>query len=344
MAAAATSVPALTGLQKTAILLVALGDQVSGELLKRMNDEEVQKVSTAIVNLPPVSPAQTEAVLEEFHSATAESAHASRGGVDYARRMLTSAFGPEGSKKHLDRLPSVGSSQSEQQLQRMDPPTLARLMKAEHPQTVALILSHLSPAQSAAVLGVMDESVRADLSIRIAKLSQISPAVIGKISAIIGRKGKPVGEASREPSGGPRAVAEIFNQLDSALSDDILNKIGEVNADIGELIRQKMFVFDDLLNVEAAGVKELLGRADRRILTTALKGAGDELRKHLLQGMSQRGAAMLLEDMEALGPVKIRDVEAAQQQIIAVVRQLESEGVVSRKKGGGGGGGGEQYV
>jgi flagellar motor switch protein FliG len=342
MAAAATA-PSLTGLQKTAVLLVALGDQVSGELLKRMSDEEVQKVSKAIVGLPPISSAQAEAVLEEFHSATASAAQTGQGGVDYARRVLTSAFGLEGGKKHLDRLPAAGGSQSDQQLQRMDPPTLARLMKAEHPQTVALILSHLSPEQSAAVLGAMDESVRADLSIRIAKLSQISPAVIGKISDIIGRKVKTTGEADREPSGGPRAVAEIFNQLESTLSEEILNKIGEVNADIGELIRQKMFVFDDLLSVEAAGVKELLGRADRRILTTALKGAGEELRKHLLQGMSQRGAAMLLEDMEALGPVKIRDVEAAQQQIIAVVRQLEGEGVLSRKKGGGGGGG-EQYV
>src|SRR5262249_12943299 len=131
-------------------------------------------------------------------------------------------------------------------------------------------------------------------------------------------------------------------QLDSSLSDEILAQIGEVNAEIGDSIRQKMFVFDDLLKVDSGGVKELLARADRRQLTLALKGASEELRKHLLQGMSQRGATMLLEDMEALGPVKIRDVEAAQQLLIGVVRQLESEGLITRNKGGGGGD--DQYV
>ncbi len=140
--------------------------------------------------------------------------------------------------------------------------------------------------------------------------------------------------------GGPRTVAEIFNQMDSDLSSEILTRIGEDNADLMEAIRNKMFVFSDVLSVDPNGVKELLARADRRQLTVALKGASEAVRQHLLKGMSQRGSAMLLEDMEALGPVKIKDVEVAQQQVIAVIRQLESEGVVSLK----GGGGNEQYV
>jgi flagellar motor switch protein FliG len=200
----------------------------------------------------------------------------------------------------------------------------------------------LSSAQAAAVLGAMSAEERADLSVRIAKLDQISPALIGKISGVLSQKLKSLGEIKRESSGGPRAVAEIFNQLDSTLSDEILAQIGEQDSALMEEIRQKMFVFEDLLSIDANGIKELLGRADRRQLTVALKGTSDELRQHLLQGMSQRGAAMLLEDMEALGPTKIRDVEAAQQQIITVVRQLESEGLISRKKGGGGND--EQYL
>jgi flagellar motor switch protein FliG len=158
---------------------------------------------------------------------------------------------------------------------------------------------------------------------------------------VLGQKLKTVGEIKRESSGGPRAVAEIFNQLDAALSEEILTQIATDNSELVEAIRQKMFVFDDLLSIEANGIKELLGRADRRVLTVALKGTSDELRQHLLQGMSQRGAAMLLEDMEALGPIKIREVEAAQQQVITVVRQLESEGLLNRKKGAGSD---EQYV
>ncbi len=159
---------------------------------------------------------------------------------------------------------------------------------------------------------------------------------------MIGKKLQATGEIQREPSGGARAVAEIFNQLDSTLSEEILTQVSELNAELVEEIRQKMFVFEDLLSIDANGIKEILGRADRRQLTVALKGASEDMRRHLLQGMSQRGAAMLLEDMEAMGPIKIREVEAAQQQIIAVVRQLQGEGIISRQKGGGGGD--EQYI
>jgi flagellar motor switch protein FliG len=282
-----------------------------------------------------------ESVLEEFRSMAADAVQVGHGGAAYAKRMLTNAFGPEGSKKHLDRLPEAsGKDSNSQQLQRLEPQLLARFVRSEHPQTAALILAHLSPAQSAAVLTSMDSPAQADVALRIAKLDKISPVVIGKISTVIGQRLKSAGEIKRESSGGPRAVAEIFNQLDSTLSNEILMQIGEENADLMEAIRQKMFVFEDLLSIDANGVKELLARADRRQLTVALKGTSDEIRQHLLKGMSQRGSAMLLEDMEALGPVKIKDVEVAQQQVIAVVRQLESEGVLSLK----GGGGNEQYV
>jgi flagellar motor switch protein FliG len=337
---ASPAIPVLTGVQKCAILLIALGDQISAELLKRMSDDEVQLVSNAIATLPAISSEQAESVLEEFRSVTAQAAQVGRGGVDYAKRLLTNAFGAEGSKKHLDRLPAASGKESH--LQRVDPQLLARFVRGEHPQTVAIILSHLSASQSAAVLASMNPEVRADLALRIARLDQISPAVVAKISAVIVQKLKAVGEVKREPSGGARTVAEIFNQLDVELSDEILAQIGEQNSNVMEEIRKKMFVFEDLLSIPANDIKELLGRADRRQLTIALKGSSDELRRHLLQGMSQRGAAMLLEDMEALGPIKIRDVEAAQEQVIAVVRQLESEGLLSRAKAGGGSD--EQYV
>jgi flagellar motor switch protein FliG len=335
----------LTGLQKSAILLVALGDQVSADLLKCLDDDEVQMVTGAIANLPSISVQQAQSVLEEFEMASSDPLHVGGRGADYARRLLTNAFGAEGSQKHLGSLPDPAGAAATQQLQRVDPQLLARFVRTEHPQTVAVILSHLSAAQSAQVLSSMDPEVRADLAMRIARLGQISPSVTAKILTSVGQKLKSLGPVKHETSGGPRAVAEIFNQLDMTLSDQILGQIGEANLDLSEEIRLKMFVFDDLKTLDANGVKELLARADRRQLTVSLKGTSEDLRHHLLQGMSQRGAAMLLEDMEALGPVKIKDVEAAQQQMIAVVRQLESDGVISRNKGGGGGGSSdEQYV
>jgi flagellar motor switch protein FliG len=259
----------------------------------------------------------------------------------YAKRILTGAFGPEGSKRHLDQLPDADAEGgSTRQLHHVEPQLLARFVKSEHPQTVAIVLSQLNPSQSAAVLASMNPQVQPDIAVRIAKLDKISPVVVEKISAIIGQKLKSLGELKRQPSGGPRAVAEIFKQMDSELSNGLLAQIGEQNSELMESIRQKMFVFDDLMGLDANGVKELLAKADRRQLTIALKGTTDELRQHLLKGMSQRGAAMLLEDMDALGPIKIREVEAAQQAVIAVLRQLEDEGVLSLK----GNSGDDQFV
>jgi len=340
MASAGTA-SALTGVQKSAILLIALGDQASSGLLKQLSEEQIQAVSAAIANLPSVTASEAESVLEEFYRATSESVRVGPGGIAYAKRLLTSAFGPEGSKKHLDLLPSApGDGEGARQLHNVEPQLLARFVKSEHPQTVAIVLSQLNPSQSATVLASMDPAARPDIALRIARLDKISPTVVEKISAVIGHKLKSLGEMRRQPTGGARAVAEIFNQMDSELSGELLNQIGEQNSELMESIRQKMFVFDDLMALDANGVKELLARADRRLLTTALKGTNDELRQHLLKGMSQRGASMLLEDMEAMGPVKIREVEAAQQSMIAVLRQLETEGVLSLK----GGGGDDQFV
>jgi flagellar motor switch protein FliG len=332
-------VPVLTGLQKSAILLVALGDEASAGLLKHLSDEEVEAVTGAIANLPVVPLQQAEAILEEFREATNGALQGAHGGAAYARRVLAQAFGPEGSKKHIDKLPQGNGEPN--MLQRIDPQVLLRFVRSEHPQTAALILSRVSPSQSAAVLSAMELGMRADVAVRIASLNKIAPAVFTKISAVMGTRLKGTAEVHRESSGGPRAAAEIFNQMDPAVCDELLDQMNQDHSALVEEIRMKMFVFDDLMSIDAAGVTELLSRADRRQLTVALKGATEELRLHLLKGLSQRGAAMLLEDMEALGPVKIRDVEAAQQSIIAVVRQLETEGVISRNKGSGKD---EQYV
>ena len=331
----------LNGTQKTAILMVALGDQASSALLKHMDPAQVQAVTNAITNLRSVSSAEAEAVLEEFFAATSNAARVGYGGLAYAKKLLTSAFGPEVSKRHLEQLPDVDEGgRGTGHLHSVEPQLLARFLKNEQPQTTAIVLSQLNPSQAAAVLAAMSPEMQPDVVLRIAKLDKVSPAVVEKISSVIGQKLKTLGELKREPSGGPRAVAEIFKQMTAELSNELLTQIGEQNADLMDSIRQKMFVFEDLMGLDAAAVKELLSRADRRLLTTALKGANEELRQHLLKGMSQRGAAMLLEDMDALGPIKIRDVETAQQGIIAVVRQLEDEGIVSLR----GNGGDEQFV
>jgi flagellar motor switch protein FliG len=280
-------------------------------------------------------------VLEEFFQMTAARDYVVKGGVDYAKSMLITAFGPEAAKKLMDRLvKALGQDMATlDTLQKADPQQLAKFVHHEHPQTIALILSHLNPSQAAALLASLPAEMRSDVSQRMAGLDEISPEIINKIAGVIGQKLNALGEYSRESYGGVRAVAEMFNRLDSDISKKILADIEAQDGTLVETIRHLMFVFEDLLMVDPNSLKDVLGKVDRKILTVALKGTSDKLKNHFLQGLSGRGAEMLKEDMDALGPVKIKDVEGAQQQIIAIVRQLESEGVLSLR-----GTVGEQYV
>src|SRR5262249_45668400 len=277
-----------------------------------------------------VTAEQAEAILEEFYQMSLAHEYVHKGGLDYARKVLMNAFGPEQAKKLLDRLLKALGAEgaSFDALQKADPQQLAKFIHNEHPQTVALVLSHLNHSQAAGLLQSLPQELRADVALRMAHLDQISPDIISKIAAIIGQKLKALGELSRESYGGIRAVAEIFNHMDSSSTKDLLDTIEEADSNLAETIRHLMFVFEDLLLIDPNGLKEILGRVDRKLLTVALKGTSDQLRDHFMQCMSQRGAEMLREDMEALGPVKIKEVEAAQQQIIAIVRELEAEGVI----------------
>ncbi len=327
----------IPGPQKAAILLVTLGEKLGGEILKQLNEEEVKSVSKAIARLEKVTPDQTESVLEEFYQSTAGGG--GRGGFDYAKRMLSSAFGPEGARRLVEALPKGGrANKNIESLQKADPALLSRFIEGEHPQTIALVLSHLSSAQAAALIATLSPPVRSDVVIRIAELDRVSNDVVARISLVIGEKLKSIGQVKSEPHGGPRSVAEILNRMDAAMSEEILTNMQEQQA-LVDAIRHYMFVFEDLLLIDATAMKELVAKIDRKLLTIALKGTSDQLKNHFLQCMSQRGAEMLREDMDAAGPVRIRDVEAAQQQILAVVQQLEQEGVLSLK-----GGGGDQYV
>ena len=331
----------LNGSQKAAILTVYLGDVVSAEILKELDEEEVSCIGREIARLQNVTAEDGEQVLEEFYQLALAQDYVLKGGVDYARKILTKAFGPESARKILDRLlKQIGAdAASFDALQKADPQQLAKFIHNEHPQTIALVLSHLNPSQAAGLLFSLPNDLRADVALRMANLDQISPDIISKIASIIGQKLKALGEMSRESYGGVRAVAEMFNRLDSSSSKDILENIENSDPTLAETIRHLMFVFEDLLLIDQNGIKEILGRIDRKILTVALKGTSDQLKDHFLECMSQRGAEMLREDMEALGPIKIKEVEAAQQQIISVVRQMEAEGAISLK-----GAVGEQYV
>ncbi|HTW64583.1 MAG TPA: flagellar motor switch protein FliG [Bryobacteraceae bacterium] len=332
---------ATPGIRKAAILMIILGDKVSGEILRQMDEEEVQAIGQEVARVTSISPDQAEAILEEFYQMSMAREYVLKGGIDYAKKMLMTAFGPEHAKRLVDRLVKTLGSElaSFDTLQKADPQQLAKFIHNEHPQTIALILSHLNASQAAGLLISLPQELRADVALRMANLDQISPEIVSKIAIIIGQRLKALGEMSRESYGGVRAVAEMFNRLDSGTSKDILEAIEENDPKLVETIRHLMFVFEDLLLLSGEAIKEMLSKVERKTLTIALKGTSDQLKNHILQLMSQRGAEMLKEDMEALGPIKIKEVEGAQQQIIAVIRQLEADGTISLK-----GTVGEQYV
>ena len=331
----------IPGIRKAAITLVALGDQVGAEVFKLLEEDEVEALGKEISRLSTVTSEQAESVMEEFHQMNLAHEYMMKGGVDYAKRVLNAAFGPESARKLIDRLvKSLGSDVATfDSLQRADPQQVAKFIQNEHPQTIALVLSHLNASSAAAMLLALPPEARSDVSMRMANLEQISPEIVSKIATIVDQKLKALGQFSRESYGGIRAVAELFNRLDSNASREILEQVEEKDPALGESIRNLMFVFEDLLLIDATGMREILSRVDKKTLTVALKGTSEQLREHFFSNMSERGSEMLREDMEATGAVKIREVEQAQQTIIGVVRTLESEGVISLK-----GQVGEQYV
>ena len=340
MARADQRVVVLTGARKAAVLLITLGEAVAGQVMKHLDEDEVQRIGKEVALAQKITAEQAEEVLTEYYEMSLAHDYVIRGGVEFARNLLLEAYGGEKGKRMLDRILKHlgGESLSFEALQKADP-QLAKFIHSEHPQTIALILSHLNPPQAAGLLSSLPEQIRADVSMRMANLDQISPDIIAKIATLIGAKLRELGEMSRQSTGGIHAVAEMFNRMDSNSSKQLMDRIETDDPTLGETIRHLMFVFEDIMMVDQNGLKELLSRVDRKILTVALKGTSEKLRDHFLTAMSQRGAEMLKEDMESMGPTKIKDVETAQQQVIAVVRQLEAEGVVNLK-----GGGGDQYV
>ena len=330
----------LTGCRKAAMLLTFIGNQASAAILHLLTDEEVKNITREITVLPSATEDERQAVLHDFVTKVEHPDTLNVGGIEYATSVLVAAYGAETGKRMAERLfkPVTLQTADLDALRRADPQQLAKIVHNEHPQTIALILCHLGTTQAAKLLGELSAPVRSDVARRMAALDQISPEVVNRIAKIIGGKVRLAGESNLESYGGVRAVAEVLNHVETATTEEILESIGSEDEAMGTAIRQLMFVFEDLLNVTQDSMRALLGRVDRKVLTTALKGGSPKIKAHFTSLMSGRAKEMLEEDMQALGPVRIRDVEEAQQKIIAVARQLQAEGVISLSAGA------EQYV
>ena len=331
----------VAGIRKAAILTVLLGDEASAGVFRYLQEDEVQEISREISRLGKIDPEVADTVLDEFHRMTTAQTLVARGGAEFAKRLLVKAFGGDASKKLLDRLnislqnTLVGFDS----LQKADPAQLSKFIASEQPQTIALVLAHLNSSQAAALLSSLPAPLRADIVMRMAGLEQISPEIISKITTILEQKLRSLGDFNRESYGGIRAVAELINRMETKSAASILEKIENENPALALSIRNLMFVFDDVMLIDDQGMREIIQRIDKKTLTIALKGCSEELKVQFFRNMSSRAVGMLKEDMDVLGPVKVRDVEASQQQIVAVIRKLDEDGIINLK-----GGGGDEYV
>ncbi|WP_306590126.1 flagellar motor switch protein FliG [Geothrix sp. 21YS21S-4] len=330
----------LTGMQKAAVLMVTLGDETAANIFKYLEEDEIQTISREIAITKHVQPEVAEEVLEEFHTMTQARSYISQGGIEYAKKLLIKSVGPEVARKIIDRLvKALESSAGFTSLERANPQQLSKFIQNEHPQTIALILAHLNASQAAELISSLPEALRSDVAMRMASLQEISPEVVRRISLILEQKLEALGSFATEAYGGVRAVAELFNRMDRNTGRAVLEKIETENPQLAASIRDLMFVFDDILLIDDNGITEILKRADKKTLTIALKGTSEELQNQFFRNMSSRAVELMKEEMEFMGPIKLKDVEKSQHEVVEIVRQLEEEGVISI-----GGGGGEDYV
>jgi len=326
----------LTGTRKAAILLSLLGDEPAATILRNLPDHDLQRVTDEVASLGQVPFDITLDVLEEYQQMMSAQDFIAVGGQDVATRLLVKAFGENGAKSMVQRLMGTDAPGllEVKSLKKADPQQLAKFLVGERPQTKALVLGHLDAKRASALLMSMEPEVRADCVKRLANLGQYSPEVAAKVSAVLNRRLKTVGDHSKQADSGSRNVAELMNRIDSTTAREILESIEKEQPTLAISIRDLMFRFDDFLEVPEQDLRKFMNSIEKKTLMIALKGASEDLKSHFYRTMSTRAVEMMKEDSEMMGPVRGKEVTKAQTEIVAIARKLESEGKLVLKAEG----------
>ncbi len=326
----------LSGRQRAAILLLGLGEDVAASVLQHCSEFELQQLSQEITHLGDIPGEVTEEIAREFADTVGHKAVFS-GGRDYLRNILVKTMGEDKAENFLDKVRDSLRHKPFGNLAHVDGKVIASFIRNEHPQTVALILAHLDPEQAAEIISLLPEGIQGDIMLRIASLEAVPREMIDEIETVLDDELKTTGGMASEGLGGVEAVAEVINNLDKNTETAIMSVVEESDPDLADEIRKLMFTFDDLINVDDRGIQSILKEINNEDLLLALKSALDEVKEKIYQNMSQRAATMIQDDLEALGPVRLTDIEKAQQGIVKVARKLEEEGkIIIASKGGGG--------
>ena len=314
--------------EKISVLLLQLGEETTAALFSTLSVDAITEISKYIASSKSIERAIATAVLEEFYAIFQSNQYITSGGLEYAREILYKALGPDEAKKVIDRLSkSMQSTQNFAYLSKIKPQQLADFIINEHPQTIALILAHMDATAAAETLSYFSDDMRAEVAMRMAKLGDISPSVIKRVSAVLESKLESLASYKVEV-GGPRAVADIFNRLGAKASKGTLTHIEQIDEMLATSIKEMMFTFEDIATLDNNGVREILKTVDKKELMLALKSSAEELKDKFFSNMSERARATFEEEMQFLGAVKVKDVEGAQRKIVEAVQQLAEQGVL----------------
>ena len=322
----------LTGLQKAAILLIALGPEKSASIFKHLKEEEIESLTLEIANTRSITPQVKEAVVNEFYQVCLAQQYIAEGGINYAKELLEQSFGAEKAMDVIGKLTASLQVKPFEFVRKTDAAQLLNFIQDEHPQTIALILSYLSAAQSALIISALPPDKQSDVAKRIAIMDRTSPDVIKEVEKVLESKLSSLVNQDYTIIGGVDAIVDILNTVDRGTEKHIMETLEIEEPELADEIRKKMFVFEDILLLDDRAIQRVLRDVDNGDLAIALKGSNEEVQNAIFNNLSKRLAVMIKEDMEFMGPVRMKDVEEAQQKIVAIIRKLEDAGeiVVSR--------------
>lgn len=325
----------ITGIQKASILLIALGPERSALIFKHLKEEEIEELTLEIANTRSITPQLKEDVIEEFYQICLAQQYIAEGGIGYAKELLEKALGPEKAMDVIGKLTASLQVKPFEFVRKTDATQLLNFIQDEHPQTIALIMSYLSPAQSALILSALPPDRQADVARRIAVMDRTSPDVIKEVEKVLESKLSSLVNQDYTIIGGVDAVVEILNTVDRGTEKHIMETLEIEEPELADEIRKKMFVFEDILLLDDRAVQRVLRDVDNNDLAIALKGSNEQVQGAIFNNMSKRLAVMIKEDMEFMGPVRMKDVEEAQQKIVNIIRKLEDSAEIVISRGGG---------
>jgi flagellar motor switch protein FliG len=320
--------------QKAAIILMCLGPELSGKVIRHFDEDQIEQLTLEVARLDKVSSEQREAIISEFYDLALAQEYIAEGGVEHAKSLLESAFGEQKANQIVARIVQAMQVVPFDFLKKADPAQVLSFIQDEHPQTIALILAYMPINNAALILGKLPSELRADVAGRIAMMDQTPPEVIRRVEQVLEKKVSSILNQEMTKAGGPKALVDLLNRVDRSTERLIMDSLAERNPELAESVKNMMFVFEDIVQLDDRAVQQILKEVDLKELATALKGVNAEVQNKVFRNMSERAVGMLKEDMEFMGPVRLKVVEDSQQKIVGVIRRLEEAGELTIGRGG----------